>query len=41
METRNMFKNSLQDDVATNIEFYGSVYLGEWRGKILRDRIDF
>lgn len=44
METRTMFKDSLQDDVATNIEFYefyGSVYLGEWRGKILRDRIDF
>lgn len=39
-----MFKDLLQDDVATNIEFYefyGSVYLGEWRGKILRDRIDF
>lgn len=44
METRTMLKDLLQDEVATNIEFYefyGSVYLGEWRGKVLRDRIDF
>ncbi|AUU83864.1 hypothetical protein [Leclercia sp. LSNIH1] len=39
-----VIKNILQDDIATdfdNWEQYGSVYLGEWRGKPLVDRIDY
>lgn len=39
-----MIKESLTEDVAYNIdsyEFYGSIYLGEWRGKVLIDRVDF
>lgn len=38
------YKKELQEDVSTNIEryeFYGSVYLGSWRGKPLIDRVDY
>lgn len=37
-------KHRLQGEVATNInlfEFYGSVYLGSWRGPALVDRVDY
>lgn len=34
----------IQEDIAVNIESweeYGSVYLGEWRGRVLIDRVDY
>ncbi len=37
-------KDALKEDVSINIdsyEFYGSIYLGSWRGKVLVDRVDF
>ncbi|WP_182033556.1 hypothetical protein [Enterobacter bugandensis] len=39
-----LIKDSLQEDIATNFdswEQYGSIYLGEWRGKPLVDRVDY
>lgn len=39
-----LYKDSLSEDVALNFESYenyGSIYLGQWRGKILVDRVDF
>ncbi len=38
------YKIELQEDVSINIEryeFYGSIYLGSWRGKPLVDRVDY
>jgi len=38
------YKEELQEDVSVNIEryeFYGSLYLGSWRGKPLVDRVDY
>lgn len=37
-------KKFLQYDIAVNMdkyEFYGSIYLGQWRGKVLVDRVDY
>lgn len=37
-------KRELQEHIGFNVElyeFYGSVYLGQWRGPILKDRIDY
>ncbi|WP_320720074.1 hypothetical protein [Enterobacter sp. 296B2] len=39
-----LIKDSLQEDIATNFdswEQYGSIYLGERRGKPLVDRVDY
>lgn len=39
-----IYKKYLVEDVALNIEsyeFYGSMYLAQWRGKELIDRVDF
>lgn len=39
-----LYKNSLLEDVALNFESYedyGSIYLAQWRGKVLVDRVDF
>lgn len=44
MELNKLLKESLMEDVSINMdkyEFYGSVYLGEWRGEKLQDRIDY
>ena len=44
LKNNNIIKESLQEDVATNIEsyeIYGSIYLGSWRGKPLVDRVDY
>lgn len=41
---RDEYRKSLKEDVALNIEsyeFYGSIYLDQWRGKVLIDRVDF
>ncbi|MNF92271.1 hypothetical protein D3C84_749100 [compost metagenome] len=41
---RSGIKESLMEDVAVNFEsyeFYGSIYLGSWRGKKLVDRVDY
>jgi len=41
---RDEYKRFLKEDVALNFEsyeFYGSIYLGQWRGKVLVDRVDF
>ncbi|PKH86879.1 hypothetical protein [Colwellia sp. Bg11-28] len=38
------YKESLSEDVALNIESYesyGSMYLAQWRGKVLVDRVDY
>lgn len=38
------FKISMSEDIALNFESYesyGSIYLAEWRGKVLVDRVDF
>ncbi|OQP99792.1 hypothetical protein BK412_26120 [Vibrio campbellii] len=39
-----ILKDKLTEDIAVNFESYeqyGSVYLAEWRGKVLVDRVDF
>lgn len=39
-----LYRESLSEDVALNFEsyeFYGSIYLAQWRGKVLVDRVDF
>lgn len=44
LDIHGMYKKKLKEEVALNIdcfEFYGSVYLGSWRGKVLMDRVDF
>lgn len=44
LELAEMIKQNLEKDVAVNIEkyeTYGSIYLGQWRGKVLVDRIDY
>jgi hypothetical protein len=41
---KDVYKESLQENVSINIESYeeyGSIYLAEWRGKVLVDRVDF
>ncbi len=40
----NVIKNNLMEDISINFEryeFYGSIYLGEWHKKMLKDRIDY
>ncbi|MFZ3184116.1 MAG: M48 family metalloprotease [Pseudomonas sp.] len=44
LKWRSGIKESLMEDVAVNVEsyeFYGSIYLGSWRGKKLIDRVDY
>lgn len=44
LELSEIYRESLSEDIALNFESYedyGSVYLSQWRGKILVDRIDF
>ena len=44
MNTNNIIKQNLMEDISINMEQYeeyGSVYLGEWHKKMLRDRIDY
>ena len=41
---RDEYRKGLKEDVALNFESYeayGSIYLGQWRGKVLIDRVDF
>lgn len=41
---RDEYKRGLKKDVEINYktyDFYGSIYLGQWRGKVLIDRIDY
>lgn len=41
---RDEYRKKLKEDVALNIESYesyGSMYLAQWRGKVLIDRVDF
>lgn len=44
IDDNNTIKNFLSDDIGYNIEKYenyGSIYLGSWKKKMLRDRIDY
>lgn len=44
LKLSDMYQESLSEDVALNFEsyeFYGSIYLAQWRGKVLVDRMDF
>lgn len=45
IESARVIKDLLQEDVGYNFDeiydFYGSVYLGQWRGKPLIDRVDY
>lgn len=44
LKLREAYKNSLVEDVALNFEsyeVYGSIYLAQWHGKVLIDRVDF
>lgn len=44
LKLSDIYKDSLVEDVALNFdsyEFYGSIYLAQWRGKVLIDRMDF
>ena len=44
LKLSDVYKESLVEDVAINFEsyeFYGSIYLAQWRGKVLIDRVDF
>ncbi len=44
LKLSDMYNDSLAEDVALNFEsyeFYGSIYLAQWRGKVLIDRVDF
>ncbi|WP_417666949.1 hypothetical protein [Pseudidiomarina sp.] len=44
LELGDIYKESLVEDVALNFESYesyGSIYLAQWRGKVLIDRVDF
>jgi hypothetical protein len=44
LELSDIYKKSLVEDVALNFESYesyGSIYLAQWRGKVLIDRVDF
>ncbi|WP_272674996.1 MULTISPECIES: hypothetical protein [unclassified Providencia] len=44
INSANLIKNFLQEDLAINTELwedYGSIYLAEWRGQPLIDRVDY
>jgi len=44
LKLSDIYKESLVEDVALNFESYesyGSIYLAQWRGKVLIDRVDF
>ncbi len=40
----NLIKQEIMEDISVNFdryEFYGSVYLGEWKKRMLKDRVDY